>query len=178
MIIQSISLSWNKKTRGAPYSTLRNRYNKSFGIPDSMIHANSQLTFPVHKIELIQNENGIEMKRNNVEYVESSLNSWKLGCIEIQRDDYECIVYFNYSDHCGKPIRYDTRNHYLSEKAFELSKNEYGRISYNGRWVHPHTGEWIYRLHILNVYNSSCTDKELLNKNRPMKEYKQLAVFF
>jgi len=178
MIIQSISLTWDKKTRGAPYSTLRNRYNKSFGIPVSMIHDNSQLTFPVHKIELIQNENGIELKNNKVEYVESSLNSWKLGCIEIQRYDDDCFVYYNYSDDCGKPIRYDTRNHYLSEKAFELSKNEYGRISYNGRGIHPHTGEWIYRLHILNVYNSSCTDKELLNKKRPMKEYKQLAVLF
>ncbi|MDU0206411.1 hypothetical protein RQP52_35685 [Paenibacillus sp. PFR10] len=178
MIVQSISLLWGKKTRGAPYSTLRNQYNKSFSIPESMINYKFDSKIPFQKIDLIQNDQGIIIKNNKVEYVDANLCDWKIGCTEIQRKEELLLVFFKYTNYCGKPIRYDSKHNYLSEKAFELNINEYGRIIYNGRLVNHDTGEWIYQLNILNVYNSNCNNKEVLVEKMPLKEYKQLEILF
>ncbi|MFC3845656.1 hypothetical protein ACYEXS_29820, partial [Paenibacillus sp. MAH-36] len=120
MIVQSISLLWGKKTRGAPYSTLRNQYNKSFSIPESMINYKFDSKIPFQKIDLIQNDQGIIIKNNKVEYVDANLCDWKIGCTEIQRKEELLLVFFKYTNYCGKPIRYDSKHNYLSEKAFEL----------------------------------------------------------
>jgi hypothetical protein len=68
--------------------------------------------------------------------------------------------------------------HYLYERAFELQKNESGRIVYNGRLVHPDTGEWIYQLAVLTVYNAFSKDIGILNRNKPTKQYNQLEILY
>jgi hypothetical protein len=178
VIIQSITILWNKKVRGAPYSTLRNRFSKSFSIPDKLINYIGSTTIPFQEILVIQNENGFNIKGNKVESLDSHLNDWKIASTEIQSKHGELHVYFKYSDSCGKPVRYDSRYHYLSEKAFILQSNEYGRITYNGRLVHNDTGEWIYQIMILNIYNGHSDDIEILTKKSPLKDYKQIEMLF
>lgn len=178
MIIQSITILWDKKVRGAPYSTLRNRFSKSFSIPDELINYIGSTTFPFQEILIIQNEKEFEIKSNKVEYLDSHLNDWKIASTVIQNKDDELQVYFKYNNSCGKPVRYDSRYHYLSENAFILQSSEYGRITYNGRLVHNDTGDWIYQLKILNIYNGHSDDNEILTKKSPLKDYKQIEVLF
>jgi hypothetical protein len=175
VIIQVITLSWSKVVRGAPFSTLRNRYNYSFPLLDLMLTKDSRI--PIQEINLTQNTNGIEVKSNRVNYIDSDQIIWMIGCIEIEKIDDTLIVQFKYSDICGKPKRFDSRYNYMTEKAFELQRNEYGRISYNGRHVRS-TGEWIYQNQTINIYNTLAKDKGIFTKVKPMKEYKQMAVLF
>ena len=176
MIIQSITLLWTKEVRGAPFSTLRNQYYKSFSLPESMIEYKKESRF--HELNIAQDREGFEIRSSKVNYLDSFKSDWKIGCVEIQQKDDFLSIQFKYSDYCGKPIRYDNRYNYLSEKAFKLYKNEYGRLIYNGRLVHNDTGEWIYQIHMLNIYNAQTNEKEILVTKKPDKEYKQLAILF
>jgi len=178
VIIQSITLLWTKEVRGAPFSTLRNQYYNSFSLPELMIEYKEESRIPFHELYITQNRNGFEIRGNKVNYLDSFRSDWRIGCVEIKQNDDLLLIHFEYSDYCGKPIRYDNRNNYLSEKAFVLYKNEYGRIIYNGRLVHSDTGEWIYQIHVLNIYNAHTNKKEILVTKKPDKEYKQVVVLF
>ncbi|NBD28192.1 hypothetical protein [Paenibacillus glycinis] len=150
------------------FREFENRFDKSFSVSDKLVDYKSNLTIPYQAITILQNEKGFETIKNNVDYLDAQLENWKLANIEIQRKNDELEVYFKYSDSCGKPIRYDARHHYLSEKAFGLQRSEYGRITYNGR----------LGLQIVNLFNAHSHDKAVLTKRSPTKEYKQLEVLY
>lgn len=64
----------------------------------------------------------------------------------------------------------------LNETAFILKKNQYGRITYNNRYVDPDSQNWYYGWHVYNVINcdlADCKEKMFFVKN-PDYEYKQL----
>ncbi len=50
----------------------------------------------------------------------------------------------------GSPFRYADR---LNETAFRLGRNEYGRIYFNNRFVHPRSREQTYVRYIYNIIN-------------------------
>ncbi|WP_157261453.1 hypothetical protein [Paenibacillus sp. A3] len=178
MIIQAITIRWGKDVRGAPYSSLRNRYSKAFRLPESIVNHESSRGIPYHSLLIVQDKSGFRNLSNQSWFLEASEADFKIGCIEIVLKEAKYEFTFKYSHYCGKPARYDKKYHLLMEKAFELSPNEYGRILYNGRHIATDTGEWYYELHILNAFHTTETNSKLFVTRSPLKEYRQLEVLF
>lgn len=64
----------------------------------------------------------------------------------------------------------------INETAFILEKNQYGRITYNNRYVDPDSQRWYYGWHIYNIVScdiSECNEKMFFEKN-PDFVYRQL----
>jgi hypothetical protein len=178
LLLQAITLRWRKETRGAPYSTLRNRYAKAFQIPDTLYNYDLSYGLPYHEVIIEQDKNGFEVVKNKCSILDANEKSRRLGCIEIGETESGHLFTFKYSSYCGKPVRYDKFYNPLVEKAFELLPNEYGRIVYNGRHSLLDTGEWYYEIHILNALHTELTNSDLLTAQTPVKEYKQLEILF
>jgi len=178
LVVQHIKLYWDKKFRGAPHSTSRNRLPKAYELPKSFFDYNP-IGYPTHYIYLQQNENGIDEKINCVNTL-SEYENVRIGAIEILRHDDNYEVRYRYDFHFAIPTRqkYDPKDSVykpLNEFAMTLKQNEYGRIIYNGRFS-SYDSFWYYNLDIINVLNSP-TDKTPLNifiASEPDKLYKQI----
>lgn len=178
MIIQAITIRWGKDVRGAPYSSLRNRYSKAFRLPESIGSNDSLCGIPCHNLLIVQDKSGFRKISNQSWVLKEKESSFEIGCVEIVPKEAKYEFTFKYSNYCGKPARYDKKYHRLAEKAFELWPNEYGRILYNGRHADVDTGEWYYELHILNaIHTTELNPKSFVNKS-PLKEYSQLEILF
>ncbi|WP_063915762.1 hypothetical protein [Paenibacillus elgii] len=164
--------------RGAPYSSLRNRYSKAFLLSESIVYHESWRGIPYHSLLIVQDKSGFRNISNQSSFLEASEADFKIGCVEIVPKEAKYEVTFKYSHYCGKPARYDKKYHLLAEKVFELSPGEYGRILYNGRHIATDTGEWYYELHILNAFHTKERNPKLFVNRSPLKEYKQLEVLF
>lgn len=77
----------------------------------------------------------------------------------------------------GSPFRYADR---LNETAFRLGTNQYGRIIFNNRFVHPTSRNQIYVRYIYNIINCDrdrFREKMFLCK-KPDFEYKNLKSLY
>ena len=68
----------------------------------------------------------------------------------------------------------------LNITAFTLSDGDYGRITYNNRYIDPDTGKWIYAR---NVYNIVCCEKaafreKMFYRKKPDYEYTNLMSLY
>ena len=111
---------------------------------------------------------------------EKKKKKWKVGCVEIAKKGFESEyeVTFSYSQECGKPVRYDKRNHALTEQAFGLTSNEYRRILYNGRHIYQDTGELYYEIHIVNMLLTEQNRVNMLIDHEPAAVYKQIEILY
>ncbi|KXZ28507.1 MULTISPECIES: hypothetical protein [Leptospira] len=177
IVLQNINLQWNKLMRGAPYSTLRNRLDKSYQLPEIMFHYNKNIGIPYHDVRILQTKDGFKTILNECRYFESQNMNWKIGCTEIIKEDSKYTLYFLYSKNCGYPIRYGKTFGFLHEKALDIFSNEFGRILYNGRHTDSDTGEWFYSLNILNVCETEEKNCNLFLKESD-KKYEQLGILY
>lgn len=177
IIIQTVTVSWNKNYRGGENANIRNSTPEAFELPLEAF-LNTERKIPVHQVRYSHYNNYIEPTTNNVYLIDSSKIKLKGTYIKMH-DDYS-EVFFCYSSHdCGKPYRsrHDETGTLipLEEKAFDLFNNEYGRIVFNGRYTDFDTGNWWYEKKVHNIILLEKYNKDVFVKNVISKEYSQLA---
>lgn len=183
ILLQFITLRWEKDVRGAPFSTARNDMEKAFRLPDMLFSYDTSYGLPYHRMLILQNKNGFEKIQDKSVILKPTAKNFKLGCVlidskEPESENSEYDVTFTYFPECGKPIRYDKRYQPLTERAFGLTSNEYGRVVYNGRHIYHDTGEWYYELNILNMLLTEQKDPNVLIDQEPLNVYNQIEILY
>ncbi|WP_238650166.1 hypothetical protein [Paenibacillus piscarius] len=178
LLLQFMTIRWEKEVRGAPFSTARNNYKANFTLPDTIFTYDLSYGLPFHHIVIAQNKTGFEVVQNKSVILEAGAESWIIGCVKVDKNEREYQFSYHYSKKGGKPVRYDQRYNPLSERAFGLGPNEYGRISYNGRYLYQDTGEWYYELNTLNALVTCDTGPDVFISTEPVKEYKQIEILY
>jgi len=178
-LIQHIQLEWEKPCRGAPYSGTRNKMDKCYILP-KIFYAYNPIGYPAHYIYFHQTVNGIQEVSNRILRL-SEINNIRVGALELIKENmnYQIRYRYDYLTH-AKPVRgsYDKSGTYvyLNETAMILKPNEYGRITYNGRYVDIDFGFWYYLFDIINVINT-CEQMplDIFTYRTPDKCYDQIA---
>lgn len=181
LIIQTIRLYWNKKVRGAPYSSIRNQWQKAYPLPSNFFEFFGDGNLE-HEIYLEQNQSGI-IKIESRRKIRKQEKNIQISGIKVlkKQNQYEVIYCSNLQG--GNPIRkkYDKQKHSyiaLNETAMNLEENEYGRIIYNGRYTT--WDEMYYRMDVINLIyikkkDGSC---DIFQVREPDKIYKQIAKLY
>ncbi|MNW32313.1 hypothetical protein D3C74_92540 [compost metagenome] len=86
MWLQHVMLRWNKYTRGAPYSSLRNGYQRAFELPQSALEFHRDYGMPCHTMNIWQDQKGFH-PREGLAILTPGAEEWKIGCIDIVRED-------------------------------------------------------------------------------------------
>ncbi|WP_205127953.1 hypothetical protein [Paenibacillus amylolyticus] len=181
LLLQYITLRWEKEVRGAPFTTARNDMEKAFRLPDTLFSYDTSYGLPYHRLVILQNKRGFEKIQDKSVILKPTAKNCKLGCIVIDNKEFDTTGYdvtFTYSPECGKPVRYDKRYRPLIERAFGLTSNEYGRVLYNGRHIYQDTGEWYYELNILNMLLTEQKDPNVLIDQEPLNVYNQIEILY
>jgi hypothetical protein len=180
LLLQFITLRWEKEVRGAPFAGVRNHMEKALSLPENLFSYDTSYGQPYHKVVIVQNKKGLETVQDQIVILDPGAEKWKVGCVEIAKKGFESEyeVTFSYSQECGKPVRYDKRNHALTEQAFGLTSNEYRRILYNGRHIYQDTGEWYYEIHIVNMLLTEQNRVNMLIDHEPAAVYKQIEILY
>lgn len=177
IIIQSVTVHWNKDYRGGVGAAERNAVPESFELPLEVFAFSPSKSIIVHEVRCYSSDNF--KIREKIYSVESSEIKVK-GTI-IKREKELLQVYFKYSDYdCGKPYRskYNETGTLmpLEEKAFDLHEDEYGRIIFNGRYTDIDNGNWWYEKKVRNIIRTNKKDKDIFVKSNISKKYEQLAI--
>lgn len=175
MWLQHVVLRWDKYTRGAPYSSLRNRYQRAFKLPATALEFHRDYGMPCHTISIWQDQEGFRQKES-LTILKPGAEEWNIGCIDVLREDEWLHVDFRYEAFLGAPYRYDYWGNLLHERAFSLKSDEYGRIQYNGR-ISTHEDPY-YELNIMNIYNGEKVDKHCFSSHDPDQEYRQIVDLY
>ena len=184
LLIQIVLSSWDKKQRGAPYAAERSHRPKSYVLPEDFFKCkkDNPLFYPKHIIGT----------RNAIGHISTNPKSDRieLNAIEVikQNDSYEIRYRFDflhsYNSAIPKRRKYNSQfDAYepLNEVAFQLSRNEYGRIIHNAKY-YPYYGDgncW-YEMSIINLLylENDLAPLDILVERTPDKIYKQMAMLY
>lgn len=196
LFIQSIRINYDKSVRYANYANIRNSIKfRPIQIED-MSNLDCKVLF--QSILLYQSENGLnEVCNKIIPYNDKIFNYGKKDSfwrfhhifenmrIIPQQNNFKiifCEDKFGSIKRRGHNETYFDKSTYfqytdiLNETAFILKSNEYGRITFNNRYVEHDTGKWFYTLHTYNIINcdkSKFREKMFFKKN-PDYEYSNL----
>lgn len=120
LLLQFMTIRWEKEVRGAPFSTARNNYKANFSLPDTIFTYDLTYGLPIHRVVIAQNKAGFEVVQNKSVILEAGAESWTIGCVKVGKNEREYLFSYHYSKDGGKPVRYDQRYNPLSERAFGL----------------------------------------------------------
>ncbi|MDO3410856.1 hypothetical protein QWJ34_13875 [Saccharibacillus sp. CPCC 101409] len=187
LLIQAISLYWDKEVRGGPYAGLR-KEAESFELPPaesfsfgagSVISAGANAVY-VHELSLRHNPGGLNKFRENCAGYELSAGTVfdkQEGLrFSLPEDRRELNVRFRYSPAFGRPIRTDGLSGLLDEPAFALASEQYGRIVVNGR--HPRDDGSLYELRIWNIRCAEKYRKNAFTADLPERIYDKRASLY
>jgi len=145
VIIQRISTTWTKQSRGSPGAIKRNATPEALKLPLEELPREG-CSFIEHGSSFHE-RSGFEDPRPSIVFENFSLERpMRLGGVLLQREAGRVRVSWDYdSADVGMPLRQQKKN-----DVFELALNQWGRVTYNGRF----NGEgeiWWYRKTVLNV---------------------------
>lgn len=184
ILIQYISLMWEKDCRGGIGAIERSKFPQAIKLPLNFFE---YISFgkPVHWVGIHQKRDGFHYRINRRRIEEfDTKNSLRLGAIELIPKGNNCEIRYRYDWHRAIPERYKYTKEGtrlpLNELAFELCLGDYGRTVYNGRYVDIDTGTWYYKMDIVNVMISQENDVPLdcFLVNAPTHYYRQIAKLF
>ncbi len=183
LLIQHLKVHWSKAYRGAPYSTVRSQMSKSVHLPKEFFDYNP-LGYPSHYVYLEQTKTGLLEKINRIDTL-TEFENIRSSAVEMTRKDDWYELRYRYDYHRALPERRKYNPEIsmyveLNEIAMCLKPNEYGRITYNGRYTDFDTGEWGYNLDIINIINSPTekTPLDIYILREPDKTYNQIAILY
>jgi hypothetical protein len=87
LLLQYITLRWEKEVRGAPFSTARNDMEKSFVLPDMLFSYDTSYGLPYHRLVILQNKKGFEKVQDKSIIMKPTAKKCKLGCIVIDNKE-------------------------------------------------------------------------------------------
>ncbi len=188
LLIQEISLSWNKKERGREGAQARKNFPLAYPLKE--IACASEVM--VHSCYFLQNGSRFaDYAQNTCLY--TSAEQLNLANLLLQQETGCLRVSFYYDEHWGgRPYRRGHNQDYhkmdspfyrkdcLNEMAFSLMPNQYGRVLYNERRTNMDTGEWYYQLHIYNILYMEGKElrKDVLTARKPDRIYQQIARLY
>ncbi len=157
VLVQEIKIEWSKKSRGAPGSIKRNKIGKVLKLPLNQADKSKYVLFGqrLHFSEWKKFQNPTEQ----IECYES-FDSKEFGCVKVIKANHSLSVVWQYDQDCaGAPYRDKT-----PKIAFILQENEWGQISYNGRYTEEEG--WYYKEIVLNVglFNEPTKDCFIISK--------------
>ncbi len=168
LVIQEICTEWTKASRGAPRATLRNAVPENVVLSDAS-RGNCGSAGLYHRLcygEWNDFSSPVESLAN-VELGEEML----FGCVRIYPlEDPPRVVFAYDMAHGGAPER-ESR----LETAFELQRNAWGRVVYNGRFSEGYESVWTYRKTVCNIGLFDCYNAKVLVDSGPACVYKSLA---
>jgi hypothetical protein len=177
IIIQSITVAWNKDYRGGKEAEIRNAVPDSYPLPlEACVHSDSN-NIIIHEVKRYHH-NDFQIS-DNVQCINASNHKVKGGYLKIGEEYLE--VYFKYSYYdCGKPFlnKYDETGTLipLEEKAFILLDDEYGKVVFNGKYTDIDNGNWWYEKKVHNIIRTSKIHKDVFLRNEVIKSYKKLSI--
>lgn len=194
LFIQEVSIFYHKDVRYAKYAQMRT--SKKFDILhlDSNLNLNGEVL--LQQLSYMQGIEGMRLQGeyfktynteifglgrkytkqkyiNNIRIIKNDDNSYTINyCDDGYRQFKEYGHNQDFNDH-DTPFY---RSYIINETAFKIYPNEYGRITYNGRYMYHNCGIWYYGLHNYNIINcdkSKFREKMFFKKN-PNYEYSNL----
>lgn len=167
LFIQEVSIFYHKDVRYPKYAQMRN--SKKFDILKLDSNINLDCEVLLQQLSYMQDTKHMQLQREyfktyNDEIFGIYTKQKYIHNIRIIKNDDNSYT-INYCNNCS--------NGY---KQFKIYPNEYGRITYNERYVHCYTGIWYYGLHTYNFINcdkSKFKEKMFFRKN-PDYEYSNL----
>lgn len=152
MLVQVITTTWTKQSRGAPTSAIRNMVPEALAIPnDQPIQLGGLL---VHSAKF--NEKNDFHVHESVEIVTCASDLLGMSFLESPKG---VDVLYSDSSGCGYPGRPGLRRTQL----FCLGSGEIGRLRINWRYSGSmcQHGEWVYVKEVINVANVTAFATDL-----------------
>ena len=171
IVVQTIRVSWTKKSRGGHLAELRAQVPTVFAVPDPA--DSRQLVW--HDVKLSE-EDQFSLPREGELKTQPLNERFGTRCAFI--DEATCPASLTYRWTNGAPERMftDPTGRYVPvEKRFLIKAGEWASVQYNGRFSGIDSGNWWYELETVNVgvmdpFNSHC-----FLDCPPAKIYQQLA---
>lgn len=194
LLVQDACLFWGKRERASPYAGMRAEFPRAFlmeKVPDA--HCGNIL---VHNLHFWQKGRAFQVLQMNEAYrfqCYSSASDLSLTNLSLQFEEDRYAVTFFYDERrSGRPVRRGHNQDYwnehsafccrdiLNETAFSLKQGQYGRVLWNERKLDQDTGEWYYRLHIVNFLAApeKTPEPDVFLTRSPDFVYQQMAVLY
>jgi len=169
--IQTIYTEWSKKSRGAPGSLKRNSVPEGYELPRATKKIKDG-QYIYHDIRCYEYKS---FKSDKYEHIgEIGDENIDCKCVRIIPDNRILrILYYHNTEMAGAP----TRKHSCYEKKlFEIRNAEWGRVKYNGRFVHTGSGNWYYHKTVVNICCSEKLHKDTYLNKKPDYSYEDMAI--
>lgn len=166
VLIQAIRTRWEKSERGGPSAAQRNQVPEALKLP----HFNpvaAPLSSVVHRADYSSKNGFAEPTKSIVDVLTTEPSN--LGGVSLAVDDDELAVFYQYSRSQGAPEHYSRKI-----EALNLSLNQWGSVSYNGR----HSGlegYWWYGKWIYNIGLFSLPSLPIFVTTKPVNIFTQMA---
>lgn len=159
IVVQEISVTWTKLSRGGQNAHLRNQVKEGFALP-AIPKPEAANTLIRHTIKVDEAEQFDAERNQRVEVQEFSLTKKPMvGAVRLTLTEDKLAAIYTYSpSSVGAPAR-DPR----AKTVLILTPGTWGRIVYNGRFGWD--SEWWYRKTVLNIgYFDEAPKKVFLEK--------------
>ena len=181
LLVQHICLEWSKDCRGGNAAQQRSQYPKAMQLPKDLL-SYDYVGLPAHFVYILQSPDEFKVINNCHKLMEWRSNgTMRLAPFELIQQDHRILVQYRYDWHIGAmPERhiYDKCGQIqpLKELALDLSYGDFGQAVCNGRFSDVDTGQWYYKLNILNVMllKESTDSLTCFTDRKPNKVYAKL----
>lgn len=173
MIIQRIHTTWTKASRGGDGAYRRERLPRCLPLPLECFTAD----FAIHRVDFSEFDDF-----RPVGSVAKGRSPSDLGIcdLSLKVDDEGLVVQFirdpRNAAGANRMDRDDSGNMVHMPHAFSLKDDEWGRLSYNGRYVDSDTGDWSYQQSIYNIGVFANVEVDRFEATRPAKQFAELAI--
>lgn len=142
IVVQRISTTWSKKSRGMPGAAKRNTIPRRLTIP---FYTSDIDGIYAHEVNSFERSNfNLEQ---STKFFENKRRYWSLDFVEDRNNEIiEVFFAYSISEH-GKPNRGTYRR-----PLFKLSPGEWGAFHINGRFI-SYSGQW-YCQYFVNIANT------------------------
>lgn len=196
LVIQQITLSWNKDERGAKGENARRRFPLAYPVEDTaclgevMVDRWDFLQEGEHFVDIRQK---LRCPTKQHIFFYNSVTELNLTNLLLSpQEGHLAVIFFYDEQRSGRPLRRGHNRDYhkidspfyrkdiLNETAFVLDSDQYGRVIWNEHMIDWDTGNWYYQLHIYHIaaLSKQILSRDLFLKRQPDYEYRQLAAMY
>ncbi|TND08956.1 MAG: hypothetical protein FD123_1810 [Bacteroidetes bacterium] len=176
IIVQSIIVHWSKDFRGGKNAVIRNQVPEALELPIEIFTSPKLIAFHEIRYDFYPGSN----QQPTVYFSFSDKEHVQLRGAYIDIKDNRLMASYKYDhSHCGFPYRtkYNPNGveEPLDEEAFVLTKGEYGRIRFNGKYTDS-DGYWYYEKKVHNLLIMDSPKRDEFTKRAPLKTYEQMEL--
>lgn len=174
ILVQHITSSWSKASRGGPPAARRNAVPEALPLPTEAAGKRGD-TLIQHTVSYGEDNDFASPLHDSL--TAGGAGVIRVGCVRVEPLAGAARVAFEYDPRAaGMPPR-DTHPRAAAKTGFELGAGEWGRVLYNGRFSSDEGGWW-YRKTVVNV---ACCDEvkaEVFVSTRPLYTIDRMVVLW